>query len=80
MGIARSGKTFLLQLRMYYRFYPDKFVTIDAMSLWASSYLSVKALKWIEPSLSDYFENSQNINAIMVMRFDINTVHGLIEA
>jgi hypothetical protein len=64
-GDRKELETFLLQLGMYYRFNPDKFATTDAMSLWASSYLRGEALKWIEPFLSDYFENSINPGKMM---------------
>jgi hypothetical protein len=54
----RELETFLLQFGIYFRFNPDKFDTLDAKSIYTASYLRGKALKWIEPFLSDYFENS----------------------
>jgi hypothetical protein len=64
-GNRKELDTFLLQLGMYFRFNADKFNTRDAKSLWAASYLRGEAAKWIEPFLSDYFENSTRPQRIM---------------
>jgi hypothetical protein len=70
-GDRKELETFLLQLGMYFRFNPDKFVTRESKSLWAASYLRDEAAKWIEPFLSDFFDKGHNVNLLMATTVDI---------
>jgi hypothetical protein len=56
-GDRTKLKVFLLQVQIFFKFNEEKFLDYDSKTVWAISYLTGEALKWVEPYLEDYFAN-----------------------
>jgi hypothetical protein len=56
-GDRKQLNSFLLQMEIYFSFNDDKFESYYAKSLFASSFLRGSAQDWIEPFITDFYEN-----------------------
>jgi hypothetical protein len=59
-GDKESLTGFLVQMQAYLQYYPEKFLGEDRKVAFAASRLEGKALRWFEPTLKDFLNNTDN--------------------